>query len=216
MEVIKRCGFYATIFCASFLIYVYPFEVVRFLIQGDAQSAIYLLILTIISTLLVIYYLRSSSTFLPIKLFVYEGMGLGFISFWIVSFALFMNNWLSVPSGFIGYATISIIFLLFIFSHLSTKFFNIKEMKLTSNKVKNNYCIVFISDVHLGSNSQRHLRRIIAKIQKINPDIVLIGGDLIDSSSFQISQLDILRELSAKIYFVTGNHEYYTRPPELT
>ena len=124
MEVIKRCGFYATIFCASFLIYVYPFEVVRFLIQGDAKSAIYLLILTIISTLLVIYYLRSSSTFLPIKLFVYEGMGLGFISFWIVSFALFMNNWLSFPSEFIGYATISIIFLLFIFSHLSTNFCN--------------------------------------------------------------------------------------------
>ena len=31
MEMIKRCGFYATIFCASFLIYVYPFEVVRYL-----------------------------------------------------------------------------------------------------------------------------------------------------------------------------------------
>jgi len=211
MEVIKRCGFYATIFCASFLIYVYPFEVVRYLIQGDAQSAIYLLTQTIISALLVIYYLRSSSTFLPIKLFVYEGMGLGFISFWIANFALIMNNWLSFPSEFIGYSTILIISLLFIFSHFSTKFLNIKEIKLTSNKVKNNYCIVFLSDVHLGSNSQSHLRRIIAKIHKINPDIVLIGGDLIDSSSFQPSQLDILRELSAKIYFVTGNHEYYLK-----
>ena len=113
MEVIKRCGFYATIFCASFLIYVYPFEVVRYLIQGDAKSAIYLLILTIISTLLVIYYLRSSSTFLPIKLFVYEGMRLGFISFWIANFALIMNNWLSFRSEFIGYSTILIISLLF-------------------------------------------------------------------------------------------------------
>ena len=130
MEVIKRCGFYATIFCASFLIYVYPFEVVRYLIKGDAKSAIYILILTIISTLLVIYYLRSSSTFLPIKLFVYEGMGLGFISFWIVSFALLMNNWLSFPSEFIGYSTILIISLLFILSHFSTKFFNIYSESL--------------------------------------------------------------------------------------
>ena len=211
MGTIKKYEFYATIFCISFLIYVYPFEVIRYLIQGDTKSAIYLLILTIISTLLVIYYLQSSSTFLPIKLFVYEGMGLGFISFWIVSFALLMNTWLSFPSELIGYASLGSIFLIFTFSHFSTKFFNVREIKFKSNKVQKNFCIVFISDVHLGSNSPHHLRRITVKIDKINPDIVLIGGDLIDSASFQISELDILRELSAKIYFVTGNHEYYLK-----
>ena len=41
--------------------------------------------------------------------------------------------------------------------------------------------------------------------------MILIGGDLIDSSSFQIDQLSILNKINKPIYFVTGNHEYYLK-----
>ena len=41
--------------------------------------------------------------------------------------------------------------------------------------------------------------------------MILIGGDLLDSSSFEIGQLNILKEIKVPIYFVTGNHEYYLK-----
>ena len=69
---------------------------------------------------------------------------------------------------------------------------------------------LFISDVHLGTNPISHLQKILNKIKDLQYDFILIGGDLIDSSSFNLSELLILKKnINKKIYFVTGNHEYY-------
>ena len=84
-----------------------------------------------------------------------------------------------------------------------------KKFNLSSKKLSKNYCLVLISDVHLGSNSYKHLQRLITKIKKINPDLVLISGDLIDSLSFNLEQLSLFRLLELPIFFVTGNHEFY-------
>jgi predicted MPP superfamily phosphohydrolase len=46
-------------------------------------------------------------------------------------------------------------------------------------------------------------------VNQLNPKFLLIGGDLIDSSSFQIDDLLSLKKIKCPIYFVTGNHEYY-------
>ena len=69
---------------------------------------------------------------------------------------------------------------------------------------------MFIRDVQLGTNSIFHLIKILDKIEFIEYDFILIGGDLIDSSSFNLSELSIFKKRITKpIYFVTGNHEYY-------
>ena len=46
-------------------------------------------------------------------------------------------------------------------------------------------------------------------MNEIKPEFLLIGGDLIDSSSFNIKDLSALIEIKCPIFFVTGNHEYY-------
>ena len=57
-----------------------------------------------------------------------------------------------------------------------------------------------------------HLKKIILKLKNKNYDFLLIGGDLIDSSSFDMSTLKIIKEhISCPVYFVTGNHEYYLK-----
>jgi len=70
---------------------------------------------------------------------------------------------------------------------------------------------VFISDVHLGSNPDSSLRKIVNKINKTNYDFLLIGGDLIDSSAFNLKNLSIFKSIKKPIFFVTGNHEHYIK-----
>ena len=64
----------------------------------------------------------------------------------------------------------------------------------------------------MGSNNIKHLNKIILLLKNKSYDFLLIGGDLIDSSSFDLSSLKIIKEnISCPIYFVTGNHEYYLK-----
>ena len=60
-------------------------------------------------------------------------------------------------------------------------------------------------------NPVSSLRKIVTKINKINYDFLLIGGDLIDSSSFDLKNLSILKSIKKPIFFVTGNHEHYIK-----
>ena len=39
--------------------------------------------------------------------------------------------------------------------------------------------IVFVSDFHISKNDGARLKRIVKKINKLNPDLVLSGGDFI-------------------------------------
>ena len=85
-------------------------------------------------------------------------------------------------------------------------------MNIQSKKVVKPYLFAFISDVHLGSQSITHFVKILDLIkQQESVDALLIGGDLIDSSSFNVEELSVLKNLRIPIYFVTGNHEFYLK-----
>ena len=45
-------------------------------------------------------------------------------------------------------------------------------------------------------------------------DLLLIGGDFIDSSSFDLDGLGILKNIKKPILFISGNHEYYIKDHE--
>ncbi len=74
--------------------------------------------------------------------------------------------------------------------------------------------IVAVSDVHLGhATGKKHLQKYVEKINSLNPDIILIGGDLIDNNVVPLQQQRMDEELSLLkarlgIYMVPGNHEY--------
>lgn len=70
---------------------------------------------------------------------------------------------------------------------------------------------MFISDTHLGSNSKKHLEKILIKIEDLQFDLLLISRDFIDSSSFDLDDLDILKNINKPILFISGNHEYYIK-----
>jgi hypothetical protein len=81
-----------------------------------------------------------------------------------------------------------------------------------------NYKIVQISDTHVGSylKTNNCLQRTARTIDKINPDMLLFTGDLINNYASEIySWEEPFREITANVksYSVLGNHDYgdYTK-----
>lgn len=73
--------------------------------------------------------------------------------------------------------------------------------------------IVHLSDFHLGPTlGNNYLRKIVTSINSLQPDIVVITGDLIDGP-YEVYKNDLnpLENIYPKIktFFITGNHEYY-------
>ncbi|MFD8284623.1 metallophosphoesterase, partial [Streptomyces solisilvae] len=78
--------------------------------------------------------------------------------------------------------------------------------------------IAVVSDIHLGPILGRaHTRRVVETVNRTNPDLVAVVGDLVDGSVADLGPAaEPLRGLSARhgSYFVTGNHEYYSGADE--
>ncbi|QWU45232.1 metallophosphoesterase [Bacillus sp. NP247] len=102
-----------------------------------------------------------------------------------------------------------------IFLYLQNNLISITEVKITSSKIPSSfkgYKILQISDLHnkkFGDNQDV----LIQKVKSINPDIIAITGDLIDSKSYDAEiSMQVIRELAKEytVYFVTGNHEKWS------
>jgi hypothetical protein len=74
--------------------------------------------------------------------------------------------------------------------------------------------IVQLSDIHIGPILQREFaEKLVAEVDRLAPDLVALTGDLVDGSVRQLrDEVEPLGELSAPhgVYFVTGNHDYYS------
>ena len=110
-----------------------------------------------------------------------------------------------------------IAFLVVLIGHINTWFPVVNKIQIPidkqAGKLKSLNIIAF-SDVHLGTIiEKRHLRGIVNQVNALNPDIILIPGDIIDediSPVIHINVGEVLLQLRAKygVYAVTGNHEY--------
>ncbi len=73
--------------------------------------------------------------------------------------------------------------------------------------------IAQISDLHIGlSIRTKYVNKVIQKTNALNPDIIVVTGDLIDGEPQSILHVTrLLSKLKAKhgVYYVVGNHEYY-------
>ena len=74
--------------------------------------------------------------------------------------------------------------------------------------------IVQITDIHVGPTIKQHyLQAIVDRVNALQPDVVAITGDLVDGSVAELREhVAPLAALRARhgVYFVTGNHEYYS------
>ena len=74
--------------------------------------------------------------------------------------------------------------------------------------------IVQLTDMHVGPTiGKAFVQSIVEQVNAIGADIVAITGDLIDGSVQELAEaLSPLRDIVSKdgVFFITGNHEYYS------
>jgi predicted MPP superfamily phosphohydrolase len=76
------------------------------------------------------------------------------------------------------------------------------------------YVIAHITDMHVGPTLGRDFAEaVVAATNALIPDLIVVTGDLVDGSVEQLrDHVEPLRNLKARdgVFFVTGNHEYYS------
>lgn len=76
--------------------------------------------------------------------------------------------------------------------------------------------VVFVSDLHLKKSQEHRLKRVVKKINKQNPDVVLLGGDFVNGHTEdntlgfekiagQLSNIDS----QYGVYSILGNHDWW-------
>lgn len=90
-----------------------------------------------------------------------------------------------------------------------------EELTLTTTKpLEKPLTIVLASDLHIGyHNGRKELARWVDLINAEQPDIVLIGGDIIDRSLRPVLAEGCdkeFRRFSAPVFAVLGNHEFFS------
>ena len=98
---------------------------------------------------------------------------------------------------------------LVVLSVVAAHFLGVKHLQFHSGKITRPHRIVQISDVHIGSRQGGYLNRIVNRINQLQPDVVVITGDLVDSSAVGHAELNCLNRLRARTLFCIGNHERY-------
>ena len=75
------------------------------------------------------------------------------------------------------------------------------------------FSLVQVSDVHYGMLTRnKELSGIVERVNELQPDLVVITGDLVDESISHMEEMEVpLARLKSRhgVFAITGNHEYY-------
>lgn len=101
--------------------------------------------------------------------------------------------------------------------YIRTKDIKIKPYSISLSKGNTDYKIALVSDIHLGTFvGVSHIRKMVEKINGLNPDIVVIAGDIFNGDNLLLEDSSRLKEISKEfsklktkegIYAVAGNHD---------
>ena len=116
------------------------------------------------------------------------------------------NGWLTV-------ALSAALIILFTLGNIKYRHKERVALSLTTEKpLGKSYKMVLVSDLHLGYHNRREeFSRWVDLINAEHPDLILIGGDIIDNSVRPLREEGMAEEfhrLKAPVYACLGNHEY--------
>ena len=92
---------------------------------------------------------------------------------------------------------------------INAMFLAVKVVEVPLDGLPSDLKIVQLSDLHLGTvHNSAYLKKVVDKANALDPDMVVITGDLVDGMS-QPHTYKGLDRIKADTYFITGNHERY-------
>lgn len=114
-------------------------------------------------------------------------------------------------------SVIGLVGFLLLAGHINSMLPRIMTLRLSCGKKAmgiKNVSIVAVSDIHLGTIVDRsRFERIVEKINSLDPDVVLLPGDIVDEDLAPVIRQNLgkaLRSIKSRfgVYGITGNHEY--------
>jgi uncharacterized protein len=149
-----------------------------------------------------------SATWLGVFLFLIVGFAL--VDLIVFGFKLAGINLVYKTFGMI---MLTLVLVITVYSLFNAEHIGITKLSFEFDNLKKDVKIVQLSDIHIGViHSKDYLEKIVENSNKLNPDLVLITGDLFDGEGdVSGNNISPLKNLNPKygVYFVTGNHENY-------
>ncbi len=123
----------------------------------------------------------------------------------------------AVASGrIVAICVLALVSAVLVLGYRSARNVEVTQIDITLDKLtpKNNaFNIVQVSDVHLGTVvGKERLVGIVDKVNALDPDLVLITGDLVDENVAKLEDMvEPLSRIKSRrgVFAVTGNHEFY-------
>jgi len=115
------------------------------------------------------------------------------------------------------WSSVGLVSILLIAGHINARYPRLTTLDVHIPKNVNGMeelTIAFASDLHLGTLiGPRRTKQLVDRINEINADIILLGGDIVDEDLAPVIRNNLgndLARLSAPfgVYGITGNHEY--------
>ena len=113
------------------------------------------------------------------------------------------------------YLFLSIIIFLMVFSYTENNYLQTTRIRIKTEKLPsafNGFKIIHLSDLH-GKTFGKDQEYLVKKVKKENPDVIVYTGDLVNKRNYnEAPGLLLLKRLKgiAPVYFVSGNHEWWT------
>jgi len=146
---------------------------------------------------------------MKLRYLVVHWMGAGFIFAVLTLFAEGIRLVVPITDTMVVYGVLVAGLVCILIATLFSHFLAVKLHEISSPKVSRGYRIAQISDVHIGSRQSGFMQRVVNKLNSLEPDYIVVTGDLVDSSAVDFLALESIQQLEAKIYFTIGNHERY-------
>lgn len=136
---------------------------------------------------------------------------------WFDFFPSFITNNYESTKRFTAIIVIAIVSLIVFLGNLNKRNIEIRELEITiprGHSKLNELNIVMASDIHLSPiDGERLLVKIVDRMNSLNPDIILLAGDIVDDKAKILQERGIgksFTKLNPKygIYSINGNHEF--------
>jgi hypothetical protein len=139
-------------------------------------------------------------------------MGISLYFLWAIIVVGILMIFVNIPLELAGIIIIAFVALISVYSLINAYHAHEKNIKIPIKNLNSAVTFVQLSDVHIGSvRNSGFLKRVVTKIKEINPDAVLITGDLADgSTAIYKNTFYPLKELQMPIFFTPGNHDSYS------
>jgi len=153
---------------------------------------------------------------------VFSSLGIFLLHFFVFSllteFLFFFSKKLITQKAVSFLYKSSLIPLLFTMAFFLYGYYNIRHVvetkyEVVTDKVFSPFRILFVSDSHYGTVlTKKELEKIQIDMEALSPDIVLLGGDIVDENTTNAEMKEIFEILGSisstyGTYFVYGNHD---------